>query len=222
MITVSAEPAADIRLAISAGLTEVDSNVDFCEAERDDIEDMAESMDDVLGMVPRTTGGGLLLGAIGATLSFSAIVFVFEVGLELELELKSGLTLAFESATGVEEVEEDDCAGVVVVVVVVVLAGSVDGTVGLRRISVGVVSFDMVSLERCGRRGASCWPGTRAGGNGTKETVLRSGPADKGAGKAEGGGEISLGGGCRDRFENEAVLILGALIFSREGWFRVP
>lgn len=104
------------------------------------MEDMAESMDDVLGMVPRMTGGGLLFGAAGATgaaLSFSAIVF--EDGFELELELDIELELAFESGAGVEEVEEEDCTGVVAPAVVVV---------GLCRSSVGVVSCDIISLER--------------------------------------------------------------------------
>lgn len=47
-MTASADPAALIRLLISAGLKELTSKADRCEAE--DREEMAESMEEVRGM----------------------------------------------------------------------------------------------------------------------------------------------------------------------------
>ena len=51
MITASGDPAAAIKLLISAAVRLVGSKGGLCELEADEIEEIAESMDEVRGML---------------------------------------------------------------------------------------------------------------------------------------------------------------------------
>lgn len=63
-ITASGDPAAATRLEISAGLSAFESTEDFCEWDADEIDEIAESIEEVRG-IARGTGRPATVGTVG-------------------------------------------------------------------------------------------------------------------------------------------------------------